>query len=188
MEGRSPGTSPEDASLIAPLLPPPSTPAEFSGLIDYAQLAMAQRDCTDVQRLLKDSSLHIREFQTEGSSLFCDVSTGLVRPLVPKGCRRSFFKALHSIAHPGIRASRRLVSARFVWPRVAADVASLSRCCQRCARGKVHKYVHAPVETLATPTWRFAHIHVDLVGPLLASKEGHTYLFTVILVTKQSLC
>jgi hypothetical protein len=51
MEGCSPGTSPEDASLIAPLLPMPSTPAESSGLIDYAQLAMAQRDCPDVQRL-----------------------------------------------------------------------------------------------------------------------------------------
>jgi hypothetical protein len=66
MEGCSPGTSPEDASLIAPLLPPPSTPAESSRLIDYAQLAMAHRDCPDVQRMLKDSLLHIREFQTEG--------------------------------------------------------------------------------------------------------------------------
>jgi hypothetical protein len=112
--GRSTGTSHEDTSLIAPLLPPASTSAESSGLIDYARLATAQKDCPDIQRLLKDSSLHIKEFQMEGGSLFCDVSMGLVQPLVPKGYRRSFFEALHSIAHLGIRASRRLVSARFV--------------------------------------------------------------------------
>jgi hypothetical protein len=124
VECHSPGTSPEDASLIAPLLPPASTPAESSGLIDYARLAMAQRDCPDVQRLLKDSSLHFREFQTEGGSFFCDVSMGLVQRLVPKGVQGVFFEVLHSIAHPGIRASRRLVSAIFVWPRMAMDVAS----------------------------------------------------------------
>jgi IS30 family transposase len=72
------------------------------------------------------------------------------------------------------------VSAIFVWPRMATDVASWCCCCQWCARGNIHKHIQAPVETIATPTRRFAHIHVDLVGLLPAYKESHTYLFTVV--------
>ena len=54
--------------------------------------------------------------------LMCDVSSGRWRPLVPLTWRRRVFLAVHNLAHPGIRASRRLISARFMWKGMAADV------------------------------------------------------------------
>ncbi len=48
-----------------------------------------------------------------------------------------------------------------------------------CQRGKVHKHVHLQPAEIPVPHRRFAHIHVDLVGPLPPSR-GHTYLLTVI--------
>ena len=42
------------------------------------------------------------------AELWCDVSRGVARPLVPALHRRAVFDAVHSLAHPGIRASRRL--------------------------------------------------------------------------------
>jgi hypothetical protein len=44
---------------------------------------------------------------------------------------------------------------------------------------KVLRHVQVPLQHIQVPTHRFSHIHVDLVGLLLASK-GFTYLFTII--------
>ncbi len=90
------------------------------------------------------------------------------------------FNAIHSVAHPGIRATRRMVSARFVWKGIGRDVAAMCHDCQHCQRGKVHKQPAAPLHAIAVPACRFSHVHVDLVGPLPTSAEGHAYLFTVI--------
>jgi transposase InsO family protein len=37
-----------------------------------------------------------------------------------------------------------------------------------------------PWQTVAVPARKFSHVHVDLVGPLPASSEGHAYLLTII--------
>jgi hypothetical protein len=62
---------------------------------------------------------------------------------------------------------------------------SLHRC-HRLGEGlpglpaaKVHRHVQVPPQHIPVPTHRFSHIHVDLVGPLPASK-GLTYLFIII--------
>jgi hypothetical protein len=38
----------------------------------------------------------------------------------------------------------------------------------------------APLQPIPIPGRRFSHIHLDLVGPLPASKEGHTHILTII--------
>jgi Integrase core domain/Integrase zinc binding domain len=90
------------------------------------------------------------------------------------------FAALHNIAHPGIRASKRLLAARFVWPHMATDVAEMCRACQDCGRSKVHSQAAAGVQPIPVPARQFSHLHVDLVGPLPASKAGNTYLMTIV--------
>ncbi len=46
--------------------------------------------------------------------LLGDSSTGTFRPLVPRDLRRQVFEHLHGAAHPGRRATRRLISSRYV--------------------------------------------------------------------------
>jgi len=36
------------------------------------------------------------------------------------------------------------------------------------------------VQAIPVPARKFSHVHVDLVGPLPASSEGHVYLLTII--------
>ncbi len=103
-----------------------------------------------------------------------------MRPLVPAALRRRVFDQLHGIAHPGVRATRRLIAARFVWPAMAADIAVWCRDCVACNRAKITRHVQAPVQQMEEPRRGFSHIHVDLVGPLPVSKEGFTHLFTVV--------
>jgi hypothetical protein len=73
-----------------------------------------------------------------------------------------------------------MVTARFMWKGVGKDVAAMCRDCQQCQRGEVHKQPAAPLHAILVPARRFSQVHVDLVGPLPASSDGHVYLLTII--------
>ncbi len=90
----------------------------------------------------------LENFDVDGVTLLCDVSSGAVRPLVARPCRQSVFLAIHSIAHPGVRATRRMLASRFVWTGMATDIASWCKECQNCARGKTTVHVAAEVEPI----------------------------------------
>ena len=157
-----------------------NTPLDSISSIDYTAMARAQQD----DPTLADpagSSLQLRPvpLPTEDVTLLCDMSTGTPRPYVPQPFRRAVFDILHSLSHPGIRATQRLVTARFVWPGVNADVRRWARSCLQCQRSKVHRHTVTPLGTFATPDARFNHIHIDLVGPLPPC-QGYSYLLTCV--------
>ena len=65
----------------------------------------------------------------DGSTLLCDVSTGPPRPMVPVGWRRRVFDAVHALSHPGVKASVKLISTKFVWPGMRKDVRGWAAAC-----------------------------------------------------------
>jgi hypothetical protein len=99
---------------------------------------------------------------------------------VPDSVRRPIFNAVHNLVHPGIRATRRLISSHFVWPGLATQVAAWCRDCQCCQCGKVTSQPSSPPGLIANPTQRFSHLHIDLVGPLPTSRDGYSHLLTVV--------
>ena len=116
---------------------------------------------------------------TTDGTFMCDMSTGTPRPYVPEPFRRVVFDTLHSLAHPGVRATQRLITAHYVWPRINADVRKWARSCLQCQRTKVHQHTVTPLATFATADARFDHVHLDLVGPLPPCK-GFSYLLTCV--------
>ncbi len=112
-------------------------------------------------------------------SLYCDVSTGIPRPVVPESFRRHVFDCLHCQSHPGIRETQRLVTRHFVWPRINSDVRRWARSCVQCQKAKVHRHTRSSPGTFSTPDARFDHVHIDLIGPLPSSR-GCTYLLTCV--------
>jgi hypothetical protein len=114
--------------------------------------------------------------------LLGEISTGEFRPLLLSQFSEAAFFSLHNIALPGIRTSCRLVSSRFFWPHLSKQVAAQARACLHCQRNKVHKHVHLQPEQVEVPRRRFAHVHVDLVGPLPRSAV-FSYLLTVLDIT-----
>ncbi|CAH8848022.1 unnamed protein product [Trichobilharzia szidati] len=149
--------------------------------IDLKQMAQRQLTELDLDKLSSNTSLHIKRIplvDSEGTIL-CDLSTGTPRPIVPPSLRRTVFDSLHNLSHPGIRATDKLVSARFVWPGINRDVRIWARACVPCQRGKVHKHNITPVGSFSTPDARFSHVHLDIVGPLPPS-NGHCYLLTCV--------
>ena len=91
-------------------------------VIDFTAMACAQRDDTQIRALQSSpaTSLIVEAIPLTGSSdtILCDTSTGSQRPLVPQSWRRVVFESLHNLSHPGIRATQRLVTSRYVWPGI----------------------------------------------------------------------
>ena len=110
--------------------------------------------------------------------LYCDTSTG-TRPLVPLPWRCIVFDSLHGLSHPGIQATQKLITARFVWPGINADVCRWTRSCIQFQYAKVQRHTTAPLSTFPVPDTHFDVIHIDLIGPLPLS-QGFNYLLTYV--------
>ena len=93
--------------------------------------------------------------------------------------RRTVLGSIHNISHPGLHASRRLISRSFVWEGLSKDVNLWSQSCLDCQISKVQTHIKSSIQHIPVPGRRFSHIHVDLVGSLPQSC-GHTFLFTIV--------
>ena len=110
--------------------------------------------------------------------LLCDNSTGVLRPVVPGNMQREVFNVVHNLRHPSIRATRQILTAKFVWHGVGKQVSWWAKTCS-CQTSKVQSHVRAPINSYNTPARRFDHINVDLVGPLPVS-QGYSHLLTIV--------
>nr|CAH8872176.1 unnamed protein product [Trichobilharzia regenti] len=135
--------------------------------IDLHKMAELQLKDLNLEHLSTKTSLKIERVPLLNSetTILCDMSTGTPRPIVPTSLRRTVFESLHNLSHPGIRATDKLISARFAWPGMNRDVRQWTRACLQCQRAKVTKHNITPLGTFATPDARFHHIHLDIVGP-----------------------
>ena len=153
-------------------------------VIDFHLMAKAQLTDPELQHLFANPqslSLQIAPFtlDTGGSLLFCDTSRSVPRPFVPEQLRKLVFTALHSLSHPGTRATRHLISTRFVWPNTNKHINQWTKSCQECQQTKVTRHTNAPVLSFKPPDARFDVVHIDLVGPLPPS-QGYKYLLTCV--------
>ena len=93
--------------------------------LDYEQFAADQASDPSLNELLQSNhSLDLAEQSVPDSDrkILGDISTGQFRPLVPSTLRRQVFDLLHSLSHPSIKGSQRLISDRFVWPRMKVEI------------------------------------------------------------------
>ncbi len=171
--------------MVADTLSRIETNALLSGQppsVDFAAMAKTQASDPEICSLQSESSaLTVEAIPLAGSKdrLYCDSSTGVHRPLVPLPWRRIVFDSLHGLSHPGIRATQRLITSRFVWPGINSDVRRWTRSCIQCQRAKIQRHTAAPLASFPTPDARFDVVHLDLVGPLPPSR-GFTYILTCV--------
>jgi hypothetical protein len=174
-----PGFQP--APAVAAVSAPSGTATRaFLGSVDYSLMAGEQERCEETRLMLSTSSLKIEYFPVEGKRLACDVSLHTPRLLVPVNSRQAVISSLHNIAYPGIRVTKRLVTSRFIWQRMGADIAKFCRSCQQCTRNKITSTVHTHVQTIELPVRWFSHAHINLVGPLPMVRGCFSHLFTMV--------
>ncbi|CAH8526056.1 unnamed protein product [Schistosoma rodhaini] len=99
--------------------------------ISLETLAKLQADDAELKICREKSSLNLKSVPIPFSdaSIICDTSTSNNRPFVPFTCRRKMFQQLHGLSHPGIRATTKLITERFVWPKMNSDIKRWARNC-----------------------------------------------------------
>jgi hypothetical protein len=112
------------------------------------------------------------------TSILCDTSTMHPRPFVPSSLRKRIFTDLHSLSHPGPKASVRLIKSRYFWPGIDRDVREWSRQCHACQVSKVSRHTKTPILPLDIPSARFETVQIDLVGPLPHAHHPSTHVST----------
>ena len=112
-------------------------------------------------------------------TILCNTATGIPKPHVPKQHQRSVFDTLHSLSHPGVAASVKLIMAHYFWPNMRHVINDWAHICLKCQHAKIQCHVQAPLGVFSPPEKQFRHVHIDIVGPWPVS-SGCSYVLTSI--------
>jgi len=124
--------------------------------VDYEAIAEAQRPCPETVAA-GITSTTLQQVQFGGTQLLCDTSGPHPRPIPAAHCPQ-LFTTFHSLAHPGTKATGRLMGNRVTWPYMKCDIARWVADCQECGRATVTRQPPAAVQPIPVPTQRFSHI------------------------------
>ncbi|KYB24927.1 Retrovirus-related Pol polyprotein from transposon 412-like Protein [Tribolium castaneum] len=72
-----------------------------------------------------------------------------------------------------------MVKQKYMWPGIDKNCRTWARQCISCQRSKITRHTKSNFGSFPTPTNRFRHLHLDLVGPLPPS-HGYKYVLTCI--------
>jgi len=151
--------------------------------INMERLAESQEKDEELQQFLREeqTGLKLKKFPVPGTKkeVYCDTRTKIPRPYVTQPYRKQVFASLHGLAHPGVRATVKLITERYVWPNIRGDCTKWAQACTQCQKGKISRHNKTPIGDFIAPSKRFEHIHTDIVGPLPISK-GYRYCLTII--------
>ena len=89
--------------------------------IDFKEIALAQTDDAELKQLMEsNSSLSFKAIPAPAAdiTMLCDVSIGTPQTYTPPKFRYMIFNSLHSLSHPGVKATQRLITACFIWPNI----------------------------------------------------------------------
>ena len=166
-----------DTLSRAPLSMVVSSPPD----LDFVAMAQAQQipEIQAYRTAITGLQLEDVPVRPDKVCLLCDVSLGLPRPVVPPSWRRKVFDIIHGLSHPSIRTTRQLMRQKYVWHGLHKDVGLWSKQCVKCQTAKVQTHTKAPLATYPLAHQRFAHVNIDIVGPLPES-QGHRYLLTMV--------
>ena len=132
-----------------------------------------QQECDEE---MKTYLSRLKAFKLQERKILCDISTGFPRPFLPVNCRRSVFDNFHCTSHPGIKSSLRLIKSRYFWPNMDKEIRTWVRECLSCQSAKVQRHTKAPLSDFDPVSSRFETVHIDIVGPLVPSKQhGKTF-------------
>ena len=172
-----------ETNLVADALSRPTVSfIDNTSTINYKELSADQVLDTEFTRLRhsKSSTMNLNYSKLSDNNLiWCDVSTGYIRPYITAKFRKQVFSNLHGLGHPSHRATKPLINTRFVWHRMNIDIAKWCRSCKGCQTAKISRHNKPVFGKFDEPTERFDHVHIDIVGPLLYA-DGLRYLLTCV--------
>ena len=77
-------------------------------------------------------------------------------------CTNPFFNIIHSISHPSIKWSIKMIKARYYWPNMDKIFKNFAHHANK---------QKSLIQTLEIPSARFHTVHINIVGPLPLTKS-----------------
>ena len=95
------------ANVVADMLSRVEINSAVSTLgINFRELTWAQQQDPEAGAVRTETTnLHLQDVEISGHTVLCDVSQGRPRPWVPAAFCHTIFQALHSLSHPGAKAT-----------------------------------------------------------------------------------
>lgn len=158
---------------------------EVENIIDYEALAEDRQADEELQQILQNNngnySISVKSvvIPNVNTAVYCDLSSGKIRPFITKKFRKTFMAATHNFAHPGRRSTMKLLTERFVWPGIKKDAENFVKNCVKCQQAKVSRHTRTPLVRFPECTNRFTDINMDIVGPFPPSNEKKYCLMIV---------
>ncbi|XP_076246283.1 uncharacterized protein LOC143186489 [Calliopsis andreniformis] len=157
---------------------------EIEEFLKYEELAKAQETNKELQTCLREDgfyALRLKKVRIPGASslLFCDVSTCPVRPFITKTFHRAAVVTVHRLVHPGINATVKLMSDRYMWSSIKPNCRRWARACIPCQRSKVSKHVHSPLGQFSFSGMRVT----DITYPVLTTSRDDRRRWRVHFIT-----
>ena len=139
--------------------------------INFDQLAHDQREKDGMASYrTATTGLSLKDIDMGKSTLLCDTSTGIHRPLPPTSWTCLVFNKIHGLSHSGVRPTQKAIAQGFVWHGMRRDIRKWCKECPNCQSSKIHRHTRSPLVKRLSPSDRFCSLHVDLVGPLPESQ------------------
>ncbi|UYV85023.1 hypothetical protein LAZ67_X004325 [Cordylochernes scorpioides] len=127
--------------------------------IDYEEIAKEQTGDSELQNLIsKNTSLNFKQCPLQSGKLLWN---------------------FHELSHPGIKATTKQLTSRFIWPNMNKDIRKWAQACVICQKCKVSIHTKSEIGKYQEVDERFSVVHIDLIGPLPPS-NGNIYCLTCI--------
>ena len=102
---------------------------------------------------------------------------------MPLALQNELLQAYHNSplgAHQGFDRTYQRLKQKYWWPSMAKDVKTYIQCCDTCQRTKCQYHISkTPLQPLPT-TERFQRIHMDFLGPLPTTTQGHKHILLIV--------
>lgn len=103
--------------------------------------------------------------------------TSFFKLLYQRQCVRMPFILIMTVmqggCHKGLALTYETLRRKYYWPKMYQEVNDYVKSCEVCQRSKPHPHArNAPLLPMPV-VGRFARLHIDFVGPLTTTPEGH---------------
>lgn len=147
--------------------------------VSIQDMQIAQENDVELKTLLEgNTSLKLQIVHFDSAAIYCDVSTGYVRPYIPEQLRKQIYDSIHNLSHPSGRSTLQQIRSKYVWPTMKKQITDWSRHCIPCQRAKISRHNRLTPNKIDVPDNRFDHVHLDLV--VMPLVQGYRYCITMI--------
>ena len=89
-----------------------------------------------------------------------------IRVIVPTKLKDQVLQEIHQ-GHPGINKMKQIARSHVWWPKVDADIETLSKACKACQEVR-NSPASAPLHPWIWPTKPWSRVQIDFAGPFLS--------------------